>query len=127
MDKSQIILVMGALVIFSLLSMSVNNSLFSNDQVKVATEVQYTAIAVGQEVIDQARWESFSSIDSYDGYSKIDTTQDGLYNVTGKIVYVNLSNTDVASATPTDHKKLMVTVTNQNMLKPITLSYIKNR
>ena len=126
-DKSQIILVIGALVIFSLLTMNVNGFLFRNDVIKVDTEVQYTAIALGQGVIDEARWKTFDSIDVYNGYSKTDTTQNGVYNINASIAYVNLSNTDSASATPTEHKKLTVVVTNKSMSKPVSLSYIKNR
>lgn len=126
-DKAQIILVMGSLILFSLLTMNVNGFLFRNDVIKVGTEVQYTAIALGQGIIDEARWKSFDSIDSYNGYSKTDTTQDGVYSINANIAYVDLSNTDSVSATPTDHKKLTVTVTNSAMSKPVTLSYIKNR
>ena len=112
---------------FSLLAMNVNKLLYRNDVFKVETEVQYTAIALGEDIIDEARWKSFDSIDMYDGLSKTDTTQNGIYTITGKVVYVQLSNTNLESAAPTDHKKLMVTMTNKNMSKPITLSYIKNR
>jgi hypothetical protein len=107
--------------------MNVNGFLFRNDVIKVDTEVQYTAIALGQGVIDEARWKSFDSIDTYNGYSKTDTTQDGVYHIDASIAYVNLANTDSASATPTDHKKLTVVVTNKSMSKPIRLSYIKNK
>lgn len=126
-DKTQIILIMGAMLIFSYLVMNINSILFRNSYIQVESEIQYNAIAAGQDVIDAARWKTFSSIDSYNGFTKKDTVKSVIYTVNASVVYVDLSNTDLVSTNPTDHKKLIVTVTNKNMSKPVTLSYIKNR
>lgn len=126
-DRSDLILLLGAIIVFAFLSLNVNGFLVHNTSVQTKTEVQYTGISLAENVIDDARWLSYDSIDKYSGYDKIDSTNVGVFEVKAKINYVNLSNTEQPVGTVTNHKRLEVTVTSQSLAHPITLSYIKNR
>jgi len=58
-DKSELITLMGAMVIFSLLLENVNSFLGMNTKVQVQTELNYTAVALAQNIIDSARKKAF--------------------------------------------------------------------
>ncbi len=126
-DRSDIILLLGAMVVFSYLLLNVNGFLLHNNRVQVQTEIQYTGISLAEDIIDNARWLSFDAIDQYAQYDKIDTTKYAVYDVSSKIYYVSSTNTDQPSGTATNHKRLDVTVQSPGLSNPITLSYIKNR
>ena len=126
-DRSDIILLLGAMVVFSYLLLNVNGFLLHNNRIQVQTEIQYSGISLAEDIIDNARWLSFDAIDQYAQYDKIDTTKYAVYDVSAKIYYVTDSNTDQPSGTATNHKRLDVTVHSPGLSNPITLSYIKNR
>ena len=126
-DRTDIILLLGAMVVFSYLLMNVNGFLLHNNRIQTQTEIQYSGISLAEDIIDNARWLSFDAIDEYASYNKIDTTQYAIYNVSAKIYYVNLSNTDQPAGVTTNHKRLDVSVVSPGLSHTITLSYIKNR
>lgn len=64
-DYSDIIFLMGAMVLFSFLMMSVNRTILMNDRSSLDHEVEYYALAVAQERVDELRWvTSESELDS---------------------------------------------------------------
>ena len=55
-DFSDVILLMGAMVAFSILSATTVRSFQGNNEVIINSELEYRAISTGQAVIDEMRW-----------------------------------------------------------------------
>lgn len=58
-DTSDLLLVLGAIVIFSIAVLNVNRGVTRNEVLMTEAELEYTAIALGQDLIDEARIKSF--------------------------------------------------------------------
>ncbi|MEK7727062.1 MAG: hypothetical protein AAB354_01550 [candidate division KSB1 bacterium] len=78
--------------------------------------------ALGPEVGET--YASFNDVDDYEGFSKIDSTSIGEFNVAIQARYVQDSNPNLAVNNRTFYKKIMVTVTHDFLPAPITLSNI---
>jgi hypothetical protein len=61
-DISEIIYVLGAVVLFSLFAITINKSMVINTESTVESEIEYNAIAVAQSIIDQARQRAFDEV-----------------------------------------------------------------
>jgi hypothetical protein len=61
-DISEIIYVLGAVVLFSLFAITINKSMVVNTESTVESEIEYNAIAVAQSIIDQARQRAFDEV-----------------------------------------------------------------
>ena len=72
-DYSDLILLMGAMVMFSFLTLSVNKTLLMNEMNRVGHESNYYALTVAQEQIDELRWvKSEANLDAeLDDYPKL--------------------------------------------------------
>lgn len=55
-DYSDIIFLMGAIIMFSFLTMSVNRTILMNEMNRVGHQTDYYALSVAQETIDDIRW-----------------------------------------------------------------------
>lgn len=55
-DYSDIFFLMGAMIMFSFLTMSVNRTLLMNDMNRMGHDSNYYALSVAQESIDELRW-----------------------------------------------------------------------
>ena len=55
-DYSDLFFLMGAIIMFSFLTMSVNRTLLMNDMNRMGHETNYYALSVAQESIDELRW-----------------------------------------------------------------------
>ncbi len=58
-DTSDLLLVLGAMVILSITIININRASALNDILLMESELEYTAIALGQNFIDAARAKSF--------------------------------------------------------------------
>jgi len=58
-DTSDLLLVLGALVIFALVTLNINTMLATNTANLTTNELDYEGVAVGQNVIDEARVLAF--------------------------------------------------------------------
>lgn len=58
-DKASLLLVMGAMVIFSMLLMNINSFLLQNDTSQVDSQMNYTAAAISQGIIGIAKSKAF--------------------------------------------------------------------
>lgn len=58
-DTSDFLLLVGALFIFSLLQLNLNSVLLNNNKVMVKTELDYTAVALAQNITDETREKAF--------------------------------------------------------------------
>ncbi|MCC5913349.1 MAG: hypothetical protein JJU46_03135 [Balneolaceae bacterium] len=55
-DYSDIIMLTGAILLFSILTLQVNRSMLYNNLMSVNAEIDYHALSVAQELIDEVRW-----------------------------------------------------------------------
>jgi len=55
-DYSDIIFLMGAIIMFSMLTLSVNRTLLMNDMNRIGHDTNYYALSVAQEEVDEFRW-----------------------------------------------------------------------
>lgn len=55
-DYSDIITLMGAIVVFSTLSLHVNRTMLQNNLLSDRAEVDYHAVTVAQEILEEIRW-----------------------------------------------------------------------
>ena len=74
-DFSDLIYIMGAMVIFGLLLISVNQSMMRNNLITVGNEEEYTAIALANGILEEARVLLFDHKD--DGCDIGDLTESG--------------------------------------------------
>ncbi len=61
-DYSDLVFMMGAMVLFSLFANNVNDGIVRGSTLLTQVEVEYSAIAFGQTIIEQARSRSFDEI-----------------------------------------------------------------
>jgi carotenoid cleavage dioxygenase-like enzyme len=113
-DYSDIIFLMGAMVIFSLLSMNTSRMFQMNNRVQMEAEIEYHAVSIAQNEIDRVRWiESESAFDNHvtNSFPKevpIAINNDTLfYDVGMDVTDINISGSN------TTNKKATVTVTNK--------------
>lgn len=125
--KSDLFMVLGAVVLFSIMLLNMNGFLFNNQKSKTTSEIEYNGIALAQGLIDQARWKSFDEMNNYDGYTSVDSTDSGIYNISADVEYVSRDKIDQKAHGTTDYRKLTVTVQSKLLSYPIRLSYIKAR
>lgn len=127
--RSDLFMVLGAVVLFSILLLNINGFLFNNQKSKTTSEIEYNGIALAQDIIDQARWKSFDELTQYEGYTAVDSTESGVYDISADVAYIDPTATKVKgkSHSVSDYRKLTVTVTNKFLSYPIRLSYIKAR
>lgn len=117
-DYSDLIYLLGAIMAFSLLSLHTNRMLQMNNRLQLNAEIEYNAVAVAQDQIDQIRWMRTES----DFVSHQNTFPKEVLMVTGDdtLVYdVDMSFEDVNL--PGSHeniisKRVQVTVKNRYLL-----------
>lgn len=54
-DFSDLIFLTGAIVLFSILSLTVNKTMLMNDKLRTGTEVEYYGLTVAQEIVGEIR------------------------------------------------------------------------
>lgn len=126
-DYSDIFMLMGAIVIFSLLTINSNNALLQNTKRSLDSEVEYEAIALAQGEIDQARWSSYARLDStasdyhFNGYPKTIATPEGDFTVAAHVDDISVTGTSSL------HRRVTVQVSHEKLDAPVTLTYVKNQ
>ncbi|WP_138430326.1 hypothetical protein [Fodinibius saliphilus] len=114
-DYSDIIFLMGAMIVFSLLTLQTSRLFQMNNQVKINGEVEYNAIAIAQDQVDQIRWlpnkPAFNTyVDNFPKTISVPVQSDTLdYNISINVSEKILPNADVES------HKITVSVTNKFM------------
>ncbi len=61
-DTSDFILLVAALFIFAILQVAFSGALVRNSQNQVDTELQYTGLALSQDIVDDSRLKAFDEI-----------------------------------------------------------------
>ncbi|NGP87820.1 hypothetical protein [Fodinibius halophilus] len=117
-DYSDIIFLMGAMIVFSMLTVQTFHLFQMNNQVKINGEVEYNAIAVAQDQVDKLRWArnetEFDTLRSqYPKTVRVPVQNESMnYNVGIDVNQTTIPNSNV------DTRKITIEVTNK---------YMKNR
>jgi len=77
-DYSDLVFMMGAMVLFSLFANNANDSIVRGSTLLTQVEVEYSAIAFGQTIIDEARSRAFDRVTV-----PVDPDQSGIVGNTG--------------------------------------------
>lgn len=62
---ADLIYLMGAMLVFSLLTIQTNRMFHIYNRIQVNSEIEYHAISVAQEIVDKVRWMNESDFNSY--------------------------------------------------------------
>lgn len=104
---------MGAMIIYSMLSMQTSRMFQLNNRVQINSEIEYNAVSIAQNEIDQLRW--VKNEEDFDNYVDDFPTEKFLTVGNDTLVYtvdVNSSNINIPGSNITN-KNITVTVTNE--------------
>lgn len=155
---SEIIQVIGALIIFGLIMTTANRYMLFNTERQVGSEVEVRGAALGQDLIDYSRsipfdgatengrvpvnipgdfapaplatssfsnLEQITNLNGLNGYQEMIQTNVGEFTRSSKVDYLNPSDLNEISGSPSIYKRITVTVENSSISSPITLSYTR--
>lgn len=156
LDTSEHILLVAALFIFALLQLGLTRLLLNNNKTIIRTELDYTAVALAQNIVDQSRGKAFDEaaagaysllkvpddftdlgpetgeyypyyddFDDYNSYTRTDTTQQGIYETSCRVDYMQESDLSQVSTVKTAHKRLYVQVVSETE-DTVAVTYIKS-
>lgn len=123
-DYSDLIFLIGAIAIYGMLVTNTNRVLVLNNQLLTNTEIEYGAISIAQNIIDEARWTHYDALNKNELENLYDKQ---LYNDS-----VSIETLDPAEC-PTSNpcKKVEANITSgylkngDGSLRIITMSLIK--
>lgn len=154
-DTSEHILLVAALFIFAMLQLVLTRVLLNNSQTMIKTELDYTAVALAQNIADESRqqafdeattgpytpleisdfsepgpdageeYPNFDDFDDYHGYTSINDTQYGSYETICRVEYMNGSDLTEVSPVKTAYKRLYVQVVSETY-DTTAVTYIKS-
>lgn len=154
-DTSEYILLVAALFIFAMLQLGLTRVLLNNNKTMVKSELDYTAVALAQNIADESRVKAFDEastgayvplevsdfstigpeagevypyfddFDDYDGFTRTDNTQHGIYQTTCWVDYMNESDMSIIAAVKTPIKRLHVQVVSETK-DTVAVTYIKS-
>lgn|SRR5690606_1768087 len=154
MSGIQSFLVLGAMAILAVLSLEFNSIILSNNSIEIENKVYLTAFSLADDLIEEIKqkafdertidfqaiaqsqltplgslgkdgetWPHYDDIDDYHNYSRgINLPHAEGYSITCKVNYVDADGKD--SGTQTYFKKVKVTVSNDYLKYPMSLSFI---
>lgn len=120
MNTGQMLMVMGAFVLLSTLSLSINRALLDSDQVMVEARAGVLAVSVCQGQVEDLVSGPF---DSLAVGTRMDTvsTAFSAFACSTNVGYVDASAPDSVVAGPTDLKRVSVTVSSPWMGETVSL------
>lgn len=155
---TEVLQVMGAMIIFSMVLTSTNRYILMNTQRQIESEVEMMAVSIAQDVIDDARLRAFdattqnnqepsqipggftappfasanvadrSLINTFEGfhdYTEIEANNLGTFNIRCEVHYVQPGNLDQTSNIQTNHKRIRVTVTSDNLRNAVVVTFVR--
>lgn len=134
-DFSDVILLIGAMVAFSMLSMTTARTFQSDSNLIINSELEHRAISTGQAIIDEMRWltnenefKPANNIYYFKDYPKDVTMTYGKNNEYSSTYAVNGSSTLVSSTGGLNRYLIKVNVRNTNApnSSAINLEFIKS-
>ncbi len=153
MASIQSMLAMGALVIFSIISLLFNSSVLQNSTIELEDKVYLTAFSLADDLIEEMKqkafdektidfqaikesqltlplgkegevWPNFDDIDDYNGY---ENPMDDVPLAEGYLVHCNVEYCDANgthSAIQTYYKKVTITVSSDFLRDPFQMYFI---
>ncbi len=135
-DFSDLILLVGAMVAFALLSSATARTFQSTTDTMVRAELEYRAIAKAQDIIDEARWitdenelsSNSNSNSLFYGFPKTETVTYGESNQYQSEITLKGSSTLVTSTSSLNQYLVTVIVEDNSLDPPIsdTLRFVKS-
>jgi hypothetical protein len=124
MTSGQTLLVLGAAMLFGLLSLSVNETLLANGATAVEARALSAGLGVCREALEQRTAAGFDSLAV--GVSYSDTVQTGLaaFYRTVAVDYVEAAAPDSAVAGPTGLKRVSAAVSSDYAIGQVSLSAV---
>ena len=132
-DYSDLIYLMAAMIIFSILSLNAAFFFNINEQFQYQSEIEYNGIAVAQDIIDQVRWiQNEDLLDESDNdcicdeYPKTLTISFDDYELE-YVVDISINDTSITGST-TINRIVEVTVSNEYLpdAQQIKMKYLKS-
>lgn len=120
MATAQMLMVVGALTLFSLISLSVNRVLLDNDRTVVGAQSGIAAVALAWGKVEELVATGYDSLSVGSAVESVTTNFD-VYVCSTSVSYVNAANLDSAVAGPTSLKRVSVTVANGYALGAVSL------
>jgi len=145
MGKGDLILVIGGLLILSMFTLSINNSIRENQTTLYSSESILNALAIAQKFIEEAEalrfdenksatipssftnpsrlgpdgnesYPHFDDIDDFNGFTVTDTLSGNVpYTIQVRVFYATLSKPDKVSTSRTYFKRMEVTISSPFM------------
>ncbi|MDW7679289.1 MAG: hypothetical protein SCK70_01895 [bacterium] len=142
MGKSELILVLGGLMLLSTFTLSLNRYMVQDQRTLYQSEHVLNAMAIAQQYIEKAeatrfdedkaatipssftyannlgpdsgeQYPYFDDVDDFDGFSIVDTLAGYIpYTINISVKYVTLANPDVVTSTRTYFKRMVVQVSS---------------
>ncbi|MFQ6114023.1 MAG: hypothetical protein ACE5NG_08015 [bacterium] len=152
MGQRELLLTIGAIVVFSLTSLSINRLSLRNTEAIYGQQAEFYAVSVAQRFIEEAKvkafdentiigtvtdpsgfstlgpdtesYPNFDDVDDYDGYSTTDPSIIGTIvdSVSISVVYVQDDLAD--SGSKTYYKKMTVTAYSDYLNNPVRADYV---
>ena len=153
MEQSELLLVLGAIVIFGLISLSVNQHILVNSDAVYGQQAELYAVSVAQRYIEEAKMKAFDEnainnsvgapssftnpgkdggetyplfddVDDFNNFSST-LTELGTMNVSITVGYVTDANLDsIVVGTKTYYKKMTVTVQSDYLNHAVEANYV---
>lgn len=129
-DYSDLIFLMGAMIVFSLLSLQVSRTFQMNNRIQMEAEIEYNAVSIAQNEIDRVRWINSESdlnnhVSTYPKEVPLAVNGDTLFYDVG----INTSDVSIPNSN-VDNKQVTVEVTNEylesNNGSGVQLQFIKS-
>jgi hypothetical protein len=153
MGQSELLMTLGAIVTFSLLTLSINRSVIAQSEGIYNQQIELYTMGIAQRFIEEAKTKAFdeSAINSvsdpsnftptpashgpeiYPYFDDVDdfvdapgtiTTPLGSMSVTIAIDYVNDTDLNTSAGTNTYYKKMTVTIQNRYLNRPVVADYV---
>lgn len=135
-DFSDLILLVGAMVAFSLLSSATARTFQASTDTMIRAELEYRAIARAQDIIDEARWitnenelsSNSNSNSLFYGFPKTETISYGESNQYKSEITLKGASTLITS-TPSINQYLITVILEDDFLDPPisdTLRFVKS-
>ena len=124
-DYSDLFLVIAAMIMYSVLLVDINATVLQGSKYKMDREAEYTAVALAQDLIDEARWVPYDQFGArFAGRSDTLETSLGTYRRSTQITANSLTAIGVSN----DHIQLDVRVESMFSSDSVSvlLSYVKN-
>ncbi len=133
-DFSDVILLMGAMVAFAMLSSTTVRSFQGNNEIIVNAELEYRAISTGQAIIDEMRWitneNEFRSNSSSYYFRSFPVNRTITYGSTSQYsTEYTIDGESVLISSANNLKKYLITISvkeSSAKTTPINLEFVKS-